>query len=85
MDSKRRREEIEFLKREVSFQRALLEASEQRGESVTIPAQAIDVFRRIADHAAELGAIQLAEEWRELADACVRVGLVERKEGGEKS
>jgi hypothetical protein len=85
MDGKRRREEIEFLKREVSFQRALLVASVQRGESVTIPAEAIDVFRRIADHAEELGAIQVAEEWREFADACVRAGRVETKEGGEKS
>jgi hypothetical protein len=84
MDSKRRREEIEVLKSQVSLQRAALVASEQRGESVTIPAQALDMFRRLADHAAELGAIQLAEEWRELADAYVRAGRV-GEEGGEKS
>ena len=84
MDSKRRREEIELLKREVSFLRAQLAASEQRGESVTIPASAIDVFRRIADHAAtELGAIHLAEEWREVAEAYARAAHLDVKTADE--
>jgi hypothetical protein len=85
MSSKTR--EIEFLRMELADLRAQLAAMEQKGEWIGLPEncepavveQAVEVLKRIADHAASLGATQLAAEWIEYADAYSRTARAFRK------
>jgi hypothetical protein len=60
---------------------------EQKGEWIGLPEncepviveQAVEGLKRIADHAALLGATQLAAEWIEYADSYSRIARAFRK------